>query len=264
MKLPIYQVDAFTDRTFGGNPAAVVPLEAWPPDALMQAIALENNLSETAFFVREGDHYGLRWFTPQIEVSLCGHATLASAFVLYECLGASAGVLEFETRSGRLRVSRGDAGRLVMDLPSWMPAAWDDLPAVAGALRAAPSAASKSRDGLALFASESEVRALAPDFAAVEELDCLGLIATAPADSAGVDFVSRFFAPGAGIDEDPVTGSAHCTLIPFWAERLGKSEMVAHQISARGGELFCRQRGDRVEVAGRATLYLAGSIEIPG
>jgi PhzF family phenazine biosynthesis protein len=264
MKLPLYHVDAFTDAPFGGNPAAVCPLEAWLPDATMQAIALENNLSETAFFVREGDHYGLRWFTPQIEVNLCGHATLASAFVLYECLGATESTLEFETKSGRLRVARAEAGKLAMDLPSWMPDAWDNLSAVAAALRAQPDAVFKARDGLALFASESEVLALAPDFAAVEELDCLGLIATAPASGEGVDFVSRFFAPGAGIDEDPVTGSAHCTLTPFWAARLGKNELVARQISARGGELYCKLEGDRVEVAGRATLYLEGLIEVPG
>jgi predicted PhzF superfamily epimerase YddE/YHI9 len=264
MKLPLYQVDAFTDAPFGGNPAAVCPLEAWLPDATMQAIALENNLSETAFFVREGDHYRLRWFTPQIEVNLCGHATLASAFVLYECLGATESTLEFETKSGRLRVAHAEAGKLAMDLPAWMPEVWDNLPAVAAALRARPGAAFKARDGLALFASESEVLALAPDFAAVKELDCLGLIATAPAGEEGVDFVSRFFAPGAGIDEDPVTGSAHCTLTPFWAERLGKNELVARQISARGGELFCRLEGERVEVAGRAILYLEGLIEVPG
>ncbi len=263
MKLRLFQVDAFTDAVFGGNPAAVCPLDRWLPDTIMQAIAFENNLSETAFFVPVKDHYELRWFTPQIEVNLCGHATLASAFVLFEGLGAEAEVLEFETKSGRLRVRRGEQGRLAMDLPAWMPEPWDDLPVVAAALRANPSAAFKARDGLALFESESEVLALEPDFAAVAALDCLGLMATAPADAPEIDFVSRFFAPGAGIDEDPVTGSAHCTLTPFWAKRLEKSDLVARQISARGGQLYCKLADDRVEVSGNAVLYLDGRIVVP-
>ncbi len=263
MKQAIYQVDAFTSAVFGGNPAAVCPLEAWLDSATLQAIAAENNLSETAFFVDGGDAYHLRWFTPQVEVDLCGHATLASAFVLSECLGVTREALEFETASGRLRVTRDSEGRFVLDLPARAPAPWEAPPALAAGLGGEPEQVLMARDCLALFGSEREVRQLAPDSEALKAIDCLGVIVSAPGDAADVDFVSRFFAPRAGIAEDPVTGSAHCTLTPYWAKRLGKNRLAARQVSARGGELFCELRDDRVLVAGEARLYMEGSLTLP-
>ena len=262
MKFPLYQIDAFTSRVFGGNPAAVCPLETWPDDATMQAIALENNLSETAFFVEAADHFDLRWFTPAAEVDLCGHATLATAHLLFNELEIRGAAVHFETRSGRLTVSR-DGDLLVMNFPAAPPqpcAAPEDLTA---ALGAAPGAVLAAGDYLAVFASEAEVRALAPEFARLARLDRRGVIATA-AGAAGtdVDFVSRFFAPKFGIPEDPVTGSAHCTLTPYWAKRLGKPILSAHQVSARGGELVCEDQGERVLISGRAVTYLEGIIDI--
>ncbi len=259
MKIPLYQIDAFTGRLFGGNPAAVCPLEDWLDDAAMQAIALENNLSETAFFVENGDHYGLRWFTPAHEVDLCGHATLATAFVLFNELDAGGDAVEFETRSGRLTVHR-EGDRLAMDFPADPPqpcAAADDLVA---ALGAAPSEVLAGVDHIAVYPSEADIRGLEPDFARLNRLDRRGVIVTAKGDEA--DFVSRFFAPKAGIPEDPVTGSAHCELVPYWSKRLEKKRLVAHQVSARGGELWCEDRGERVIIAGCAVKYLEGIIQL--
>jgi len=261
MKLDLYQVDAFTREIFKGNPAAVVPLKEWLPTETMLAIAAENNLAETAFFVKEGDGYGLKWFTPEIEMYLCGHATLASAYVLWQELGNEGHTLNFETKSGTLTVTR-EGELMVMNFPS-RPAAETDAPdGLAEALGAAPQKVLKSRDYLAVYGSEAEVLALRPDFRAITELGVHAVIVTAPGDTS--DFVSRFFAPSVGVDEDPVTGSAHCTLIPYWAERLEKNELYALQVSKRGGELFCELRGDRVKIAGNAVLYLKGQIDVAG
>ena len=263
MDLNLYQVDAFTDRTFGGNPAAVVPLRAWLPDGTMQAIALENNLSETAFFVpREDGGFDLRWFTPRLEVDLCGHATLGTAWVLFNRLGHDGGTIVFHTRSGPLTVSR-DGDRLAMDFPAQPPAPMvpgAGIGDVAGALGVAPEAVLAAPYALAVLDSEETVRAVRPDFRRVAGLDIPELIITAPGEDC--DFVSRFFAPAGGIDEDPVTGSAHCILIPYWAERLGKTEMFARQVSARSGALWCALKGDRVSIAGHAAPYLEGTITV--
>jgi PhzF family phenazine biosynthesis protein len=261
MRLPLYQVDAFTDRLFGGNPAAVVPLEAWLPDATLQAIATENNLSETAFFVREGGDYGLRWFTPMVEVDLCGHATLASAYVILNRLEPGRDSVAFQTRrAGRLTVTRqGQA--LAMDFPARAPRPTTAPPALAAALGAPPVAVLAAGASLAVYERQEDVAALAPDFSALRRLDCSAVIATAPGAN-GVDFVSRFFAPAMGIDEDPVTGSAHCTLIPYWAARLRKTALKARQISKRGGDLLCTLAGERVIIAGQAVLYLEGMMAV--
>ncbi len=259
VRIPIYQVDAFTSRLFGGNPAAVCPLESWPDDRILQAIAMENNLSETAFLVPRGEGYHLRWFTPATEIDLCGHATLGSAFVVFRYLKPELDMVRFATISGELVVRRqGD--RLSMDFPSRPPEPSDDPSgALAAGLGKPPRQVWTSRDYMAVFDTELEVRSLAPDFKALAKLDRM-VIVTAPGDQA--DFVSRFFAPGHGVDEDPVTGSAHSTLIPYWAKRLGKSELYAWQVSRRGGELFCEDRGPRVTIAGRAVPYLEGWINV--
>jgi PhzF family phenazine biosynthesis protein len=262
MRLPIYQVDAFTDRPFGGNPAAVVPLREWLPDPVMQAIAAENNLSETAFFVPEGDGYALRWFTPAIEADLCGHATLGTAYVITRFLAPERRTLSFHTlRAGRLVVTR-EGEELVMDFPTWPSQPAEAPIGLAEALGATPERYLKGiRDGIAVFRSEAEVAALQPDFGSLKRLFTSPVIATAPGDGS-TDFVSRFFAPRSGIDEDPVTGSAHCALIPYWSERLGKARLKARQISKRVGHIRCEMRGDRVTIAGRAVLYLQGEIEV--
>jgi PhzF family phenazine biosynthesis protein len=259
MTIPYYEAAAFTSKPFGGNPAGVCLLPAWLPDTTLQNIAAENNLSETAFLVRRGDDYDLRWFTPETEVDLCGHATLASAFVVFTEAGFRGGTVRFHSQSGLLSVTR--AGEVLeLDFPSRPPQPCNAPEALIRGLGKQPSEVLKSRDYLAVFASETEVRALRPDFAALQSVDALGIIATAPGSDC--DFVSRFFAPGAGIAEDPVTGSSHCTLIPFWAQRLGKVELFARQVSKRGGELFCRLSGDRVRIGGQAALYLRGQIEL--
>ncbi len=259
MKIPLYQVDAFTSSVFGGNPAAVCPLEEWLDDATLQGIALENNLSETAFFIDRGDHFDLRWFTPAAEVDLCGHATLATAYVLFNDLDIGGNEVHFDTRSGRLTVRR-DGDRLALDFPARPPEPWPEADAVVGALGRLPTEVLKNVMCLAVFENEADVRALSPDFARIAALPCDGVIATAPGDS--VDFVSRYFAPKHGIPEDPVTGSAHCVLTPYWAKRLGKVRLTARQVSARGGELECEDRGDRVWIAGQAVKYLEGIIEV--
>jgi PhzF family phenazine biosynthesis protein len=259
MRLPLYQVDAFTSRRFHGNPAAVCPLERWLPDDVMQSIAAENHLSETAFFVADGADYRLRWFTPKVEVDLCGHATLASAHVLFHRLGHAGASVTFRTASGPLVVSRaGD--RLAMDFPSRPPRPCAMPAGLDRALGIAPREVLLARDYLAVYDDEAAVRALRPDFAALDDVGGFAVIVTAR--GTGADFVSRFFAPRAGVPEDPVTGSAHCTLTPFWAGRLGRNPLVAHQVSARGGEIACELRGDRVILTGDAVLYLEGTIEV--
>ena len=259
MQLPIYQVDAFADRVFRGNPAAVCPLETWLPDATMQAIAAENNLSETAFFVREGSDYALRWFTPAVEVDLCGHATLASGYVVMRFLEPQRESVSFRTaKAGTLTVTRR-ADMLVMDFPTRPAVPAAAPPGLFAALGGTPREVLRARDHLVVYGSADEIAALAPDLAALAKVDCWAVIVTAPGDN-GVDFVSRFFAPAQGILEDPVTGSAHCTLVPYWANRLGKTEFEARQLSRRGGALSCALDGDRVSIAGKAVLYLEGRI----
>jgi len=260
VRIPYFQVNAFTCGPFTGNPAGVCPLQSWLPDPLLQSIAAENDLAETAFFTRDGDHFHLRWLTPAIEVDLCGHATLGTAHVLYEMLGERSPELLFTTRSGFLKAARKD-GMLELDFPSRPPLPSPRHETLVLALGVEPLEILKSRDYVAVFKTESDVAALRPNFKLVAELDALGLIVTAPGDNC--DFVSRFFAPQAGVDEDPVTGSAHSSLIPFWSKRLKKKELRARQISKRGGELFCRDLGERVGIAGRATTYLKGEIEVP-
>ncbi len=258
MKVPIYQIDAFTNHLFGGNPAAICPLEEWLDDTTLQQIAAENYVPETAFFVAEGDNYRLRWFTPEVEMDLCGHATLASAWVLFNCLDYQHDEINFTTMSGPLRVSR-ETGHLSLDFPARMPMQSASCPELELALGTKPLELWRSRDILALFANEEQIRQLTPDFPKLLKVpDCFAVIATAPGNQ--VNFVSRFFAPGLGINEDPVTGSAHCTLIPFWAKRLGEIKLHARQLSARGGELFCEHQGDRVKMAGNAKLFMKGEI----
>ena len=260
--LPLYQVDAFTSRPFAGNPAAVCPLDAPLPEALMQDIAAENNLSETAFLHRQGDAFSLRWFTPTVEVDLCGHATLASAFVLMTELEPARTSVTFGTRSGALAVER--AGDLyTMDFPAYPPgpAGADEAAAVAAALGARPAQVLRAQSLLAVFEAAGDVRRLAPDMSALARLPT-AVCVTAPGDGqpAGVDFVSRYFAPGFGIPEDPVTGSSFCTLAPYWAARLGKPSLRARQVSRRGGDVTCEARGDRVLIGGQARLVLTGTL----
>jgi PhzF family phenazine biosynthesis protein len=262
MRIPLYQVDAFTSRVFGGNPAAVCPLSEWLPEATMQAIAAENNLAETAFFVAQPDGYLLRWFTPTVEVELCGHATLASGYVITHMLAPERRSVKFDTlKAGPLEVTR-DGDLLAMDFPAWPPEREAADPRVVAALGgvAVQTLVARGRT-LAVYDTADDVAALSPDFAAMRRVPGANAIATAPGRD-GVDFVSRYFAPNHGVDEDWVTGSAHCALTPYWTARLGKERLDARQISARGGELVCTLRGDRVTIAGRAVLYLEGTISV--
>lgn len=255
----MYQVDAFTDRVFSGNPAAVCPLDGWLPDAVLLSIAAENNLAETAFFVKEGDGFRLRWFTPVTEVDLCGHATLASADVLFRVLGYPEPVVRFATRSGTLAVERrGDA--YAMDFPVTAPEACEPPLALVEGLGLTPTATLKAFDYVAVVDTEAAVRALAPDFTRLAALDLRGVAVTAPGDR--VDFVSRFFAPAFGVNEDPVTGSAHCELAPYWSHRLGKTSLHAEQISPRGGTVRCELRGPRITLLGRAAHYMTAEITV--
>ena len=260
MRIPLYQIDAFTGHVFGGNPAAVCPLTAWPSDQLLQAIAEENNLAETAFFVPEGDSLRLRWFTPQVEVDLCGHATLAAGFAIMQLLEPGRREVLFQSRSGPLTVRRaGD--ELELDFPV-VPSRRGEIPdLLVRGLGVAPVEMHYGMDLMAVLEDEGQVKALHPDFQLLSQLETRGIIVTAPGRE--VDFVSRFFAPRVGIAEDPVTGSAHCMLAPYWAERLGKREMRARQLSRRGGEISCRLEGERVLLGGRAVLYLSGEISDP-
>ena len=259
MKLPIYQIDAFADKPFQGNPAAVCPLDDWLPDETLQSIAEENNLAETAFFVEEEGIYRLRWFTPTKEVDLCGHATLAAAHVLFEGECRDRTEIAFESKSGLLRVLR-EEDYLILDFPIQRGTRCEPPESLIKGLGAEPRECYRAEDYLAVFDTSSDVAALSPDFRALAELDLRGVIVTAPGESE--DFVSRFFAPKFGIDEDPVTGSAHCTLAPYWAGKLGKNVLTATQVSKRIGRLICKVSEDRVFISGRTVAYMEGQIEI--
>ncbi len=259
-RLPIYQVDAFTDRVFAGNPAAVIPLESWLPDATLQAIAAENNLPATAFFRYEGERCAIRWFTPTIELPLCGHGTLAAAHVILNLLDTSAERVVFDTTAATLTVSRHGSG-LALDLPLNRAAPCAPPAGLAEALGKVPTAVLTTRNYLAVFDRADDVAGLTPDLAAVARLHCTGVIVTAPGRD-GVHCVSRYFAPALGVDEDAVTGSAHCTIVPYWSGRLGKSTIVARQLSPRGGALTGEVCGDRIILAGEARLYLEGTITL--
>ena len=260
MNLTVYQVDAFTKTVFGGNPAAICPLQEWLSAELMQQIALENNLSETAFFVKKDDGYEIRWFTPTFEIDLCGHATLASAYVIFECLKLEEKHIKFHShKSGELFVEKqGDL--LILDFPSRPPVACETPNGLIEAIGRQPKEILKSRDYFLAYETEQDILDIQPNFAEMMKIDAVGFIVTAKGETS--DFVSRFFAPEVGVFEDPVTGSAHCNLIPYWAEKLGKTELYGKQISARGGELFCELVGDRVKIGGNAVLYLKGEIYI--
>ncbi len=258
--IPYFEVFAFTNRMFAGNPAGVCLLREFLPNEQLQAIATQNDLPETAFLVDRREYFDLRWMTPAVEVDLCGHATLAAAHVLFQHLGYAGKNVRFQTQSGEL-VVEPNAGRLVLDFPSRPATEGGDLAAVAASLGAKPEEVLRGRDYFAIFSSREEVAAIKPDFEAVARLDAQGVVVTAPGDDC--DFVSRYFAPAAGIPEDPVTGSTHCTLIPYWSERLGKRELFARQISPRGGELFCEDRGARVGIGGEAVTYVEGRIHLP-
>jgi PhzF family phenazine biosynthesis protein len=262
MKLQIFQVDAFTARPFGGNPAAVVPLEAWLPDETMLAIAAENNLAETAFFVKNGEQYDIRWFTPAVEVDLCGHATLASAHVILNELESEHDLVQFHSdRSGKLSVEQ-QRDRLVLDFPAYSMVEVEQSDELTRAIGKAPIKVYEAQNnGVVLrFESEGDVKELDPDFHAIGQLKYERIYVTAPGETC--DFASRMFAPKIGVSEDPVTGAMHCTLIPYWATQLGKTEMFARQVSKRGGELFCEVVGDRVKIGGNAVLYLKGEIYV--
>lgn len=259
MKIDIYQVDAFAQRPFEGNPAAVCPLEKWLPDDLMQSIAMENNLSETAFFVLEEDGYRIRWFTPLAEVDLCGHATLAAAWVLFHCLEVEGNEVRFLSRSGRLAVRRKDEV-LELDFPAQAPRSCPVPDGITRAIGAQPLECCEFVDLLAIYDDPAVVRDARPDMAALAALDYRGVIITAPGEEH--DFISRFFGPAVGVPEDPVTGSAHTKLTPYWAEKLGKNHLRARQVSPRGGDLMCTLKGDRVLIAGQAVLFLRGTLEV--
>lgn len=258
MIIKMYVVNAFTEKTFQGNPAAVCLLDLWPDDWLLQKIAMQNNLSETAFMVGKGDYYELRWFTPKVEIDLCGHATLASAFVLFSFVEKAVSSIKFKTLSGILEV-RKESDVYWMDFPSRKPIRQDKENYIKDAFGIEPVEVYKSRDLLVVFKSEHEIRSIKPDFSKLMQAeDCFGFIISAPGEQA--DFVSRFFAPRAGIMEDPVTGSSHSTLIPYWSQRLGKQNLNALQLSERGGELFCRDCGQTVKIGGKAVLYSTGEV----
>jgi len=261
MKLKLYQADAFSNKIFGGNPAAVCPLEKWLPDDVMQQIANENNLPETAFFVKEGDAYGLRWFTPVYEVDLCGHATLASAFILFEVLNYDKPEIKFQTRSGVLSVKK-DGAFLKMNFPKDEMSKIETPAALIEAISQTPVETWQGKtDYMAVLPSQKMIEALQPDFGILKTLPNMrGVICTAKGES--VDFVSRCFYPAYGIDEDPVTGSAHTTMTPYWVEKLNKKKLTAQQISKRKGDFVCELVGDRVEIYGQARLYLTGEIEV--
>ena len=262
MKQKIYQVDAFASTLFKGNPAAVCIMDSWPSDTLMQDVAMENNLSETAFLVKNGERYDIRWFTPGVEVDLCGHATLASAFVIFSFHEPKAEKLDlFSPRSGPLTVLRRTDGNLSLNFPVDTLSEIDPIPELNQAMGITPKKTYKGKtDIMLVYGSQTEIEALQPNFFLLKSLPVRGVIATAP--GVDVDFVSRFFAPQSGVDEDPVTGSAHTSLTPFWAEELNKELLFARQLSKRGGDLMCRMVGDRVEITGKAVLYLEGEIDL--
>jgi len=259
MKMKFYQVDAFTDKLFGGNPAAVIPLNVWPENDLMQNIAAENNLSETVFFVKENDEYHIRWFTPTVEVDLCGHATLASGYVVFNILDSGKEEIVFNSLSGKLTVTK-EGDFISLNFPSRRPVKTEINEQLKNAVSFDPKEAFFHTKYLCLLNNENEVRNAVPDFEIIKNLNSDGLIITAPGSD--VDFVSRYFAPHAGIPEDPVTGSAHTVLTPFWSERLNKKNLTARQVSGRGGYLKCEDLDDRVKISGKAVLYCKGEINI--
>jgi PhzF family phenazine biosynthesis protein len=261
MKIPYYQIDVFTDQLFKGNPAGVCLLPSgWPPAELMQRIAFENNLSETAFVLRQGGAFELRWFTPGMEVDLCGHATIAPAHVLFQEIGFAGDLIEFATKSSGVVSVERRSDKLILDFPSRPPVACEEPAELEKTLGKKPAEIWRSRDYLMVFEAEDDIGDMEPDFIRMLNWDCLGVIITAPGTT--VDFVSRFFAPRAGVNEDPVTGSSHSTLIPYWSGRLKKTNLHARQLSARGGELFCQHAGDRVKIGGKAVTYLRGEIDV--
>ena len=260
MKLVQFQIDAFTGDVFGGNPAAVCPLESWPPDDLLQSIAEENNLSETAFFVPAENHFELRWFTPVREVDLCGHATLASAHVIFEHIGYDKSYITFKTKSGDLTVKK-NGELLEMDFPSYIPEPCAPPEFLIKGLGKPPLLTLKAQDYIAVYGDEEEVRSIVPNQTLLNQLDLRGVTITAPGGN--TDFVSRFFAPKFGIPEDPVTGSAHCELAPYWADRLNKNILHAMQVSRRVGEIFCEVKPCRVIISGRAVTFMKGEIYLP-
>ena len=259
MKLSIYQIDAFASKPFEGNPAAICPLEEWLPDDILQAIASENNLSETAYFVPGDNGFYIRWFTPTQEVKLCGHATLATAYVLFNELGCSGDVIKFDSKSGPLNVRR-QGEWLEMDFPSQPPEPCDIPQGIANAFKHRPIACLSAEDYLVVFEQEQEIAGAAPNLFELSQLDLRGVCISAPGEH--YDIVTRFFAPRYGINEDPVTGSAYTQLVPYWAQRLGKTHIRARQISPRGGDVNCELKDDRVVIAGKAVKYLEGTIEI--
>ncbi len=261
MQFPLFQVDAFTDRVFSGNPAAVCPLAHWLPDEVMQKIAMENAVAETTFFVPLDDGFEIRWFTPEIEMDLCGHATLAAAHVIARHLGYPAPLIKFQSKSGVLTVAV-DERRLTLDFPARKPVPGDIPPIILEAMQAKPVETLKSRDVVLVYETEDIIRRMEPNQSLLNQIDLDpgGVVITAPGDE--VDFVSRYFTPQASIFEDPVTGSAHCSLIPYWSEKLGKKRMLAWQVSPRGGKLFCENLGERVLISGAAVTYMQGSIMI--
>ena len=259
MKIPLYQIDAFSNHIFSGNPAAVCPLKEWLEDSLLQAIAQENNLSETAFFVPEGNGYHIRWFTPVAEVDLCGHATLATAFVIFNYFETSSGHVSFNSKSGSLNVVKEDE-LLSMDFPSQPPVLCEAPKELLDGIGKEPLEVLCSEDYVAVFSGENDIIELNPDMAILKKLDLRGVIVTARGKN--VDFVSRFFAPKFGVNEDPVTGSAHCALTPYWGNKLNKKNLHAYQVSQRGGEIFCKDCGERVIISGRAVQFMEGSITL--
>jgi PhzF family phenazine biosynthesis protein len=261
MKIPFFQVDAFASNVFEGNPAGVCLLDQWLPDALLQSIAAENNLSETAYLVSGSEGYELRWFTPEAEIDLCGHATLACAHVIFENFQPEAERLEFATQSGLLSVRRGE-NHLFLNFPARKPEPVTPIPDLREAFGQQPMEVYQARDLMAVFENQSAIESLLPDMNRIRQIDAVVVVATAPGDQ--VDFVSRCFAPRFGVPEDPVTGSAHCSLIPYWAERLGKESMTARQLSRRGGELECELKpgGLRVSIGGKAITYMTGELQV--
>jgi len=259
MKLSIYQIDAFAEKAFEGNPAAVCPLLEWLPDEVMQSIAEENNLSETAFFVPTEEGFHIRWFTPVVEVDLCGHATLASAYVIFAFLGFEGKVINFKSKSGLLKVEQRD-GLLVMDFPSQQPIPCETPDEIIQAFKKNPVECLKAEDYIVVFRSEEDVISAQPDFEALSRLDLRGVAITSKSNR--YDFICRFFAPKYGIKEDPVTGSSYTQLIPYWSNILGNTKLHAKQVSSRSGEIFCELLGNRVSIAGKAITYLVGEIEI--
>ena len=261
MKQKLYQVDAFADKVFEGNPAAVCVLESWAEDSWMQQIAMENNLAETAFLVPSGSTYEIRWFTPELEVDLCGHATLASAYVLFNHEGVSSNVIDFHSpRSGALSVSKGENDYLILDFPADTIEQVGSYSKLIEAVGKTPLETLKGKtDYMLVYSNQGEIESIEPDLSKLNKIDARGVIVTAPGRD--VDFVSRFFAPQSGISEDPVTGSAHTSLTPYWSNKLGKTKLSARQISSRGGSLLCEHKGDRVKIGGKAVLYLIGEIQ---